>query len=204
MTEAESRNQICHGEEQSEEAISTRKEEIASSFGLAWTGKSSQNDYDPVSKTKFIITYLLTLAGISSLMTTIFAAPFMKSRGSLLGAFFYSLFAPICHQIPARSFSFSGHPLAVCGRCLGIYTGFFAGSIIYPFIKGLSQAGIPQRSLLVAVSIPIVFDTAGNFLNLWSSSNIARLFLGLSWGIVLPYYFIPAIASIPWKKGGRF
>lgn len=157
-----------------------------------------------VSEMKITITFLLTLAGISAWMAAIFMAPYFKNRGSILGAFFYSLFAPICHQIPTRSFFFFGQPLAVCGRCLGIYAGFFAGSIIYPFSKGLKKAGVPGRTLLITVSIPIVFDTAGNFLKLWSASNITRLLLGFSWGIVLPYYFIPAVASIKWKKEGRF
>ncbi len=156
-----------------------------------------------IPKKRFLITYLLTLFGISAWITVIGAAPYYISRGSILGPFFYSLFAPVCHQIPSRSFYLFGHPLAVCGRCLGIYAGFFLGSICYPLIGDFLSARLPRRALLIAMSIPIVLDTVGNMLRVWSSPNVIRFLMGLSWGAVLPFYFIPAVASIKWRKGGR-
>ncbi len=152
---------------------------------------------------KLLIAQLLTLSGISALMGVIGAAPYFENRGSILGTFFYSLLAPICHQIPARSFYLFGHPMAVCGRCLGVYAGFFLGTILHPLIRGFQCFRPPGRALLIMVSIPIVFDTAANMLKFWSSSNVVRLFLGMSWGAVLPFYFIPAIASIKWSKAER-
>lgn len=140
--------------------------------------------------------YGLTVFGTIIWIGAIFLAPVLKSRSAgRAAAFLYSVFSPICHQIPGRSFFFHGFPLAVCGRCLGIYVGFLAGLVLYPFVRGFSGAALPSLRLFMLLSLPIGLDFAGNFLGLWNSSNAARFSTGLLWGCLLPFYFVTGVAE---------
>jgi len=40
----------------------------------------------------------------------------------------YVFLAQACHQNPLRSFWYWGYPMALCGRCIGIYTGSLLGA----------------------------------------------------------------------------
>ncbi len=139
--------------------------------------------------------YFLTLTGIIFWISLVFLAPFLKNHSSEYSHLFYSIFSPICHQIKSRSFYAFGYPLSVCARCLGIYTGFLLGTIIYPFINGFSSFRLPKRMYFFIFSIPILTDAAGNILNIWNSCNIIRLIIGMVWGIILPFYFIYGITE---------
>jgi len=140
--------------------------------------------------------YFSTLGGIILWLDAIFLAPFLKSRSLTLNILFYDLFSPICHQIPSRSFFCFGSPLAVCGRCLGIYLGFLAGTILYPFLGGFSKSTLPKKESFLLLSLPIALDTLGNFFGLWITSNWLRLFIGFIWGLLLPFYFILGITDL--------
>lgn len=140
--------------------------------------------------------YFSTLGGIILWLAAIFLAPFLKSRSLTLNILFYDLFSPICHQIPSRSFFCFGSPLAVCGRCLGIYLGFLAGTILYPFLGGFSKSTLPKKESFLLLSLPIALDTLGNFFGLWTTSNWLRLLIGFIWGVLLPFYFILGITDL--------
>lgn len=146
-------------------------------------------------KIKILFVYLLTLSGIFIWIGAIFLAPYLRSCSSSLNIFIYSIFSPLCHQNPLRSFFFLGYPLAVCARCLGIYFGFFAGTGLYPFLKGFSNLALPKTQTFIFLSTPIVIDTLGNFLHLWMTSNWIRFILGFIWGAILPFYFIAGLAD---------
>lgn len=138
---------------------------------------------------------MLSLSGISIVISMVFAAPYLASQGSKWTGLIYGIFSPLCHQTPQRCFFFFGYPLAVCSRCLGIYAGFFAGSVVFPFVKGFSKTSIPKMSMFLLFSAPIAVDTVGNFLQIWMTPGGIRLFLGILWGGILPFYFIGGIAS---------
>ena len=46
------------------------------------------------------------------------------------------------------------------------------------------------------MSLPIVADTAANFLSLWMTGDWLRFATGVLWGTILPYYFIPGLADV--------
>jgi len=143
--------------------------------------------------------YSASLLGILGWLGAIWLAPYLRSRGAPLGKFIYLCFSPICHQIPARSFSFVGYPLAVCARCLGIYFGFLAGMVLYPFVRGFSTVRLPKARVFLAFTAPIVVDTVANFFHLWETSNVLRLSLGFLWGSLLPFYFMTGLAELALK-----
>lgn len=147
--------------------------------------------------------HALTLAGAVLWVAALWAAPLLRSRGFRSAGLLYAVFAPVCHQRPDRSFFAAGYPLAVCGRCLGIYAGFLAGTLVYPAFRRILRAGVPGARLLVALTLPIGLDAAGNLLGLWTSGNVLRLATGLVWGVILPFYFIPGIAEAGLQRAAR-
>jgi len=151
-----------------------------------------------------LMTWLLVLLGGLLWNAALFAAPLLRQEAPVVSAMIYAAFSPVCHQIPERSFFFRGFPLAVCGRCLGIYLGFSAGTILYPFLRRFSRPFLPATSIFVLVSLPIGLDTAGNFLGLWASPIGLRLAAGLVWGSVLPFYLITGLYEVLRLFGGNF
>ena len=144
---------------------------------------------------KILTVYFFSLMGIAFWLSIIFLAPYLKSLNSSWNVLFYSILSPVCHQIPSRSYFLLGCPLAVCGRCLGIYSGFFFGVLIYPFLKGFSNTTLPKAKTFILFSLPVILDTLGNFLRVWMTPNLPRFIIGLLWGLILPFYFIPGLTD---------
>lgn len=147
-------------------------------------------------RNRILPVYLVTLIGTLAWLGAIVLAPYLRSRGIPPARFIYFCFSPVCHQIPGRSFSVFGYPMAVCARCLGIYFGFLAGMGLYPLLRGFSKVRLPKAKIFLAVSLPIVADTAGNLLGLWATTNILRLATGILWGTILPFYFVTGLAEL--------
>ncbi|MDP2916017.1 MAG: DUF2085 domain-containing protein [Candidatus Aminicenantes bacterium] len=145
---------------------------------------------------RLVFIYVLTLIGSLIWLAAIMLAPWLSSRSSGLSPFLYACFAPICHQIPSRSFELCGFPMAVCARCLGIYVGFLAGMVLYPIRRDFAGGRLPKTSLFLTVSAPIVLDAAANVLRLWDTPNLLRFFFGFLWGLILPFYFLTGLGEL--------
>jgi|GEM_PF-5580863 uncharacterized membrane protein len=78
--------------------------------------------------------YWLLTAGCFLWLAAVFFAAYARGQG--LGGFgvLYGCFGSVCHQIPERSFSAFGAVLPVCHRCLGLYTGFTVGLLVFPYL----------------------------------------------------------------------
>ena len=144
---------------------------------------------------KVFLVFVFTALGICLWLSLIFLAPYLESASSPLSRWIYLMFAPTCHQNASRCFHLWGNPMAVCARCLGIYFGFLGGTFFYPVIRGVRSLTLPRLRVFFWISIPIAADALGNILSLWSSPAWLRLFLGIIWGSILPFYFIPGIAD---------
>lgn len=152
---------------------------------------------------KPVLVYALTLLGITIWLSSIFLAPYLKSQGSWFNVFIYTAFSPVCHQIPSRCFHLFGFPLAVCARCLGIYSGFLIGTLIYPWLMNFSSSFLPKNIIFFLVTFPIVIDTSGNLISLWNTQSWIRFLIGAVWGTILPFYFIHGLIDLfrrPEKK----
>ncbi|HDT13364.1 MAG TPA: DUF2085 domain-containing protein, partial [Candidatus Aminicenantes bacterium] len=140
--------------------------------------------------------WLLTLLGTILWLGAIVLAPWLSLRGASGPArVIYAAFAPLCHQIPDRCFTLGGHPLPVCGRCLGIYAGFAAGLSLYPWIRGFSRVALPDVRLFLLLTLPMAVDAVAGLAGLWTSPIWLRAATGLAWGAVLPFYFVTGIAD---------
>ena len=93
-------------------------------------------------------------------------------------------FAPVCHQMPGRSPHLGGVVLAVCDRCLGIYTGLLAGVLLAPWGAVLWQRRRWTRRLLLGGGAVLVIDWAGPVLGLWMSTPLSRGLSGAVFGVV--------------------
>jgi uncharacterized membrane protein len=140
--------------------------------------------------------YGWTLGGCLVWIGAIILAPYFRSLASPLYPFLYACFSPVCHQIPGRSFMLFGYPLAVCARCFGIYSGALGGLVLYPFRRGFAAVRLPNIRIFLAVSAPIVLDTAANIVKIWNTPNALRFFTGLVWGLVLPFYFLTGLGEL--------
>jgi uncharacterized membrane protein len=153
-------------------------------------------DAEDLNFRRFRAIFYLTASGSVFWLAAIVAAPYLRSRGLGSAGFFYACFASTCHQIPSRSFALWGFPMAVCARCFGIYTGFAAGVLLYPFRRGFSAPALPSLKMFAFVSMPIVIDTAGNFLKLWDTGSLFRFLTGFIWGMILPLYWFAGLAGL--------
>jgi uncharacterized membrane protein len=141
--------------------------------------------------------YALTVAGTAIWILAIFLAPILAGRGPAGAArLIYAAFSPICHQVPGRCFTFHGHPLAVCGRCLGIYIGFAAGLVLYPFVRGFSKLELPSARVFLLLTLPMAVDGAAGILGIWASPIGVRFATGAVWGTVLPFFFVTGLADL--------
>lgn len=140
--------------------------------------------------------WLASTIAVTAWIGLIFLAPYLRSHSSRWQGLIYAVFAPVCHQIPGRSFSIFGQPLAVCARCLGIYIGILVGVAFYPLFRGFRRLELPTAKVFLLISSPIVIDTIGNFLKLWETPKQLRLGIGLIWGTILPFYFIAGVVEL--------
>lgn len=101
---------------------------------------------------------LVLLLAVAAWIGLIFAAPYSRQSGWPGSGLVYLFFHQICHQLPERSFSLFGHPLAVCHRCLGIYFGFATGLLFVGVRLGLWRALERQPRLLMLFWIPMLLD----------------------------------------------
>ncbi|KPP98695.1 MAG: putative membrane protein [Bacteroidetes bacterium HLUCCA01] len=87
-------------------------------------------------------------------------------------------FSGLCHQQTDRMFLLNGMPMAVCSRCLGIYSAFFAGIVLLPFL--------PQHRLRSSLIIPLLFasvvlnivDVLTYALSVWDNTLFSRYAAG--------------------------
>lgn len=154
-------------------------------------------------KTQAILAYLLILLVTIVWLGAIFLAPYLKSRSDPRSVFFYFLFSPVCHQIPSRSFFIFGHSLAVCSRCLGVYSGILGGTILFPFFRGFCNLILPKTRIFILFSLPIATDAIGNLLHLWRTSAELRFVTGFIWGVILAFYLVVGIIDLSFKLWKR-
>jgi uncharacterized membrane protein len=137
----------------------------------------------------------------------IFAAPFFRANGQEFSALaIYESFSKLCHQIPERAFHVVGHPLAVCARCLGLYTGLAAGILFFPLMRSLRSTRPPARIWLFIAAVPTAIDFALGFLGVWQNTHLSRFVTGALLGAAAAVFILPGLldlSRINWRQTFR-
>jgi uncharacterized membrane protein len=140
------------------------------------------------------------LAGMWGILCAmILAAPILASQNcDKAASVFYLSFSSFCHQIQERSFSISGHSLAVCHRCFGIYLGFFIGSLIHAdlFYRSLRS----RRICILAAGIPMMFDVFLSYTGIWSGTGISRFLTGLLFGSLISPLLVRGLSELLYER----
>jgi uncharacterized membrane protein len=142
-----------------------------------------------------VITYLLILGGTILWCVALVLPPLLLSAGGAWGVAGIALYQPfhtICHQLAERSIYVLGAPLAVCMRCSAIYFGFLFGTILYLPARFFGVSITGGRVLLVVSILPLLADVVLDVLGVHASTGATRLITGSLFGVVVPFYVIPA------------
>jgi uncharacterized membrane protein len=134
-------------------------------------------------------------AGVWGIMCAmILAAPLLLLHAYVhIASVFYLAFSVFCHQIPDRSFFLSGHPLAACHRCCGMYLGFFLGSFIHiPFVH---RSPLTRRIWVLSACTPLLVDVLLAHCGLWRSTCLSRFATGLFLGCLISPLLVPGITE---------
>ena len=112
-------------------------------------------------------------------------------------------FAPVCHQLPSRSFAIGGVPLAVGHRCLGIYAGLLAGTLAWPLLAARLRSWIEQRAgaLILTAGTPTALDWALGMAGLWASTALTRTATGALLGAALGLALACTAAQVGAHRG---
>jgi uncharacterized membrane protein len=106
----------------------------------------------------------------------------------------YLVFSSLCHQLSERSFSLFGFKLAVCARCFGIYIGLLSGALMYPLLNRGEK--VPPPWLILVSIAPLALDGITQILGFRESNNLLRLVTGFLFGVLAPFYLIPAFKAL--------
>lgn len=92
-------------------------------------------------------------------------------------------FAPVCHQLPTRSFHVGDIAFAVCHRCYGIYMGLFAGVLVLT----ATRLWLSQRWLVIGTFVFLIImglDWSLSVLGIRDNTLISRLVTGFFFGFL--------------------
>lgn len=105
-------------------------------------------------------------------------------------------FAPVCHQLSGRCFTFMDRLLPVCSRCTGIYLGFTCGILMFPLFKKNYMTASPDRRLLLGALLPLLVQVTLEKTGIWQGGLWLRFFTGLVAGAAAVFYVLPPLNSI--------
>jgi uncharacterized membrane protein len=127
---------------------------------------------------------------ISAVIVFVALGPGLLGETSLSG--WYSswqkqLLGNLCHQQPMRSIFIGEVPMAVCSRCFGIYSSFFAGLLVLPIVPQSTWRNNYIIYLLIGAIFLNIIDMISYVSGIWHNSNTTRLISGGLIGITAAF-----------------
>jgi uncharacterized membrane protein len=121
---------------------------------------------------------------ISALALAPVTAPLLAASHPVAALLIRGFFSGLCHQDPSRSFQLAGSPIAVCVRCLGIYSGVALSPLLH------IKKEIAQRFFASAILLNLL-DVATEILHWHGNLPIPRFLLGLLLGSAAGLILLP-------------
>jgi len=159
--------------------------------------------------------------GIQALLPA--AAPVLMASGrSWLGQILYTVYSPLCHQLPERSFflfgsqitytlqelehllgpdvplryigdPIIGYKMAVCQRDIAVYAAMWLAGLAYvPLRQRLRPLPLKVFALLC---LPMAVDGFGQLLGLWDSTPWRRVTTGALFGVACIWLAYPHVEA---------
>ncbi len=139
--------------------------------------------------------YTAFLASVAIWCLSIIGAPLLHTVGGhaceSVASILYLGFSRVCHQLDSRSLHLFGAKFGVCVRCTSIYFSFFAGVVLYPFIRPLKLGILPGLGWMALAVGPMVVDAALNDLGILQSNEVSRVVTGSISGFVFAFFIVP-------------
>ena len=127
------------------------------------------------------------------------AAPLLDAREHAAAPLARGVFFPLCHQLAERSLAIHEHPLAVCARCFGLYSGGVLGLLLVAV--GLRRPGRRAATWILLALLPTTIDFLLPRVGLPQLSNLPRMFLAIPGGMVLALHLGWALTD--WLESRR-
>ena len=129
---------------------------------------------------------------------SVYLIPAFESFGGFwktIADYGYVFFASTCHQLDDRSFFIFGNKMAVCSRCVSVYSAFLSGVVLYPFVRKLDNKKLPSIWILLLFALLIFLDAVLDIFGILNNTFISRTISGSLIGWLLPFYLIPGTVN---------
>ena len=133
---------------------------------------------------------IVAFLGLSVWILGIFAAPLFYSRGDAGAQLIYGIFGRVCHQLPGRSLSVYGFPLAVCARCSAIY---MTGWLLLLYYQFRSDVRLLPVSVYLVLSSPMIIDFLFEKFSLYQDLILLRIITGALFGIAIFHLLVVSL-----------
>lgn len=102
--------------------------------------------------------WLLLFNGLALLYAGLpWLSPLAKVSGHpFLGQILFSIYTPLCHQRPERSFFLYGYQVAYCHRCTALYTAILAVGLLFALLRRRIKPISMQAGALLL--LPMLLD----------------------------------------------
>ncbi len=148
-------------------------------------------------RTQAFSVWTITAAVVFVWVGSIITAPLILSEGfAAASSPIYTFFSYVCHQIPERSLHITGHQMAVCSRCFGVYFGLLVGILVYPLWRHVDEIEAIPRAWLFLSLIPITIDWTLTVFGFWENTHLSRFVTGAILGAACATYIVPALVEI--------
>jgi uncharacterized membrane protein len=144
-----------------------------------------------VQRTAVLCTALVAAAFLAGT----YLAPLMEQWGIVGGDLLRRGYAPVCHQIPSRSFEIGHATQAVCARCAGLYWGGVAGLLAGACLLVGRRRGPRPVWLAIAVA-PSVVDALLPWLGLPALPIVPRHLLAWPAGLAAGLFLAIGVADL--------
>jgi uncharacterized membrane protein len=124
-----------------------------------------------------------------------YLAPLLEQWGVAGGELLRRAYAPVCHQMPSRSFEIGGGVQAVCARCAGLYWGGGVGLLAAAWLLVGGRRGPRPIWLAIAVT-PSVLDALLPWLGLPGLPMLPRHLLAWPAGVAAGLFLAIGVADL--------
>lgn len=76
-----------------------------------------------------------------------------------------------------------------------LYFAFLLGTVVYPFVKKISDVRLPSVWFLVGAAALMLIDAALDIFDILKNTHLTRSITGIILGFVLVFYIIPGFIN---------